>query len=288
MQGPKQSTFRPTVMAAPPAAQPALLRYPEVKPLGEGYVDVGVPTEGGPIPDDFVLRELLEIDVSSDLAVIGLVARYGALTSLGEDPFLYLPRSERWRGPFPGILEARQAFAETGEFLHPDFVASVPAMRLHLLAARAMGRHLLAHLEGDASGVLKAWPLDGGFNKPLSTGLAWYWWQDHMNSALAPFGMFIQVEHPDGYTRTGAVALPAPTLYNACALQLAQILAGESQVKRCANERCARPFTRQRTTAARRRNPDQFHLSGVLYCSRECLKAKNERERRQRRKANGS
>ncbi len=286
MQGPKQSTFRPTVMAAPPAAQPALLRYPEVKPFGEGYVDVGVPTEGGPIPDDFVLRELLEIDVSSDLAVTGLVVRYGALTSVGEDPFRYLPASELWRGPFPGVLADRRAFAGAGD-VHPGFVESVEAMRLHLRAARAMGRHLLAHLEGDPGGVLAAWPLEG-FSKPRSTGMAWDWWQDFMNAALAPFRMFIQVAHPDEYTRTGASAMPAPTLHNACALQLAQILAGESQVKRCANERCARPFTRQRTTAARRRNPDQFHLSGVLYCSRECLKAKNERERRQRRKANGS
>jgi len=216
--------------------------------------------------------------------VSGLVVRYGALTSVGEDPFRYLPDSERWRGPFPGVLAARRAFAEAGD-VHPGFIESVEAMRLHLRAARAMGWHLLAHLEGDPDGVLAAWPLEG-FNKPRSTGMAWDWWQDHMNAALAPFRMFIQVARPDGTTTDGAAE--HPTLHNACALQLAQILAGESQVKRCANERCARPFTRQRTTAARRRNPDQFHLSGVLYCSRECLKAKNERERRQRRKADGS
>ena len=65
-------------------------------------------------------------------------------------------------------------------------------------------------------------------------------------------------------------------------LQLVHVVAGAHQVHRCANERCQRPFTRQRTE--RRRYEGTEHGNGVRYCTRFCAKAQSERDRRARRR----
>lgn len=287
MEGPDESVFRPTVVAAPPVAPPVLMRYPDAKLIGNGdYLDVGIPSPGAPLPDDFTLQELLAVDLHSPEALLALIVDYGAVTLnyAGDDGrrrrFEHLPREETWRGPFPLVQQAWDSFAE-GADIHPGSVQSVEALRLHLRAARSMSRHLLAYLSGsEPQGLLEAWTSEG-YNEPRSLPMAWDWWQDHMNAALSPFRMFIEVRRPDGRATSGGEVPPA-TLYTGCALQLAQYLATDARALICANDRCRKPFTRQRAPAKRRRNPDQFHTTGVLYCSRECLKRKSERERRKR------
>lgn len=237
--------------------------------MGDEYIDVGQPRYRDPLPDDFTLQELLRLDLTSPEAIRALIAEVGALTGQGiADGLEYLPtRERRHRRP-----------AET----RSDGLESVEDMRDYLRAARAMSRHLLAHLAGTEAGIREAWPLEG-FAAPRSTDMAWDWWQEYMNVALAPFRMYVEVDGPDGVT--SGWSLRPPTLYSACALQLAAYLATNASIFTCLNDRCRKPFTRQRTSTSRRRNADQFHTSGVLYCSRECLKRKSERDRYRRRKA---
>lgn len=77
-----------------------------------------------------------------------------------------------------------------------------------------------------------------------------------------------------------SLSRPRPNLYNACCLQLAQYVASEATVKRCANDRCRKPFTTQRG----RSEYGQYRSSGVRYCSHLCAKAQSAREQRARRR----
>ena len=71
-----------------------------------------------------------------------------------------------------------------------------------------------------------------------------------------------------------------PNLYNACCLQLARYVADEATVHRCANDRCGKPFTRQRSESKYR----QHRSTGVRYCSPRCAANQAERGRRARRR----
>lgn len=279
VQGPEQSRFRPTVVAAPPIAQPPLLRTPEAVLVSDDYLDVGVPDVGEPLPADFALQELLEMDLADPQAILDVSRTVGRVCDPSPGTFRYLPASETWRGPFDDVLAQTVAYA-TSAGVHPRSAVSVEAVRLHLRAARAATRHMLAYLTGDDDGILAAWPLEG-YNQPRSLSMAWGWWLEHLNAGLAPFRMYVAVTRPDGRETSGA-EVAQPTLYSAVCLQLAQYLATEARVLTCANDRCRRPFTQQRTSASRRRNADQFHVAGVRYCSRACLKRKSEADRRRR------
>ncbi len=96
-----------------------------------------------------------------------------------------------------------------------------------------------------------------------------------MNSGLSVFA--VHVETLPGLR--ASLTRPLPNLYNAACLQLVHYLTDDAKVSRCANERCGRPFTRQRGLA----KYGQHRSRGVRYCSHLCAKAQSERDRRRRR-----
>jgi hypothetical protein len=67
-------------------------------------------------------------------------------------------------------------------------------------------------------------------------------------------------------------------LYAVCCLELFNHLMEHAQVRRCANERCGRPFARQRGRAEH----GQYRLRGVKYCSTYCARAQAQRAYRRR------
>ena len=87
-----------------------------------------------------------------------------------------------------------------------------------------------------------------------------------------------------GDERGLSLQLPQPNLYNVCVLQLMQYVTDQAPVQRCANDRCGRMFTVQRTSGRRRRFENSSHSTGVRYCSHLCAKAQSERDRRRRRR----
>jgi hypothetical protein len=71
--------------------------------------------------------------------------------------------------------------------------------------------------------------------------------------------------------------LEAP-LYAVCCLELFNHIVEHAQVKICANERCGRPFARQRGRAEH----GQYRLRGVKFCSTYCARAQAQRAYRRR------
>jgi hypothetical protein len=72
-------------------------------------------------------------------------------------------------------------------------------------------------------------------------------------------------------------AMPS-NLASALMVQLHNLIVDGLDIRRCANETCGRPFTRQRGRALK----GQYRNSGVIYCDAACAKAQMQREYRRR------
>lgn len=81
----------------------------------------------------------------------------------------------------------------------------------------------------------------------------------------------------------GRLGQPFPDLYAALCLQLFNLVVEGLPTRRCVNETCGRSFVRQRDRAVH----GQYRTEGVIYCSKQCAKAQNQRVyRRKQRKGN--
>lgn len=272
MQGTNPPTFRPTVWPAEPPRTPSVGRLElAVEPRTGGLDPVDVRGEVE-LPPDFVFQELFDLVPETTDDVRRISAEWGLASGIGFRSFEYLagapPASithdlERWE-------------SETGlALVHPV------AVGIHLRTLRTLARHLLAYLEGRGDdAIVAAWTEEGG-PRPESAGMAWFWWEGFLNRGLAAFTVHVRT-NPD---TDALLSRPIPNLYNACCLQLARYLTGEATVARCANERCRKPFTRQRGRA--RDEYGQHRSRGVRYCSHLCAKAQSERDRRRRRSEEG-
>ncbi len=277
MQGTRPPTFRPTPAvwpAEPPDARP-VRRYRLVPVEGTGALVHDEVLDEAPLPPDFVLRELLADDALPTTAedVAAFTQRWGLAGWRGDDSLGDLP----WVRPLEDeATELDEWLRSTGdeELIHPAVVT------WHVRVARALARHTLAYLEGRDGDLAGEWRREVGNQAPVDNIDAWVQWAMYMNAGLQAFTVHVRLA--DGDPAWGA---PRVSLYNACCLQLAQYVASEAHVARCANERCRQPFTRQRGRA--RDDYGQHRSRGVKYCSHLCAKAQSERDRRRRRSGEG-
>ncbi len=279
MQGTKSPTFRPTVWPAEPPELPPVLRYRLDPVLGVTGLQVAQVLGNFVFPPDFVFRELLErvpspTDDVRELAqdVISLTADWGLAGLPGRRAFDGL-----YGAPPPGVESELEEWEQTPRLVplvHPV------AIEAHLGVLRVLSRHLLAYLEGagDAA-IIAAWSEPWGGGPVGSVAEAGWRWEGYVNRGLAPFT--VHVRWDPSVSTSARLTRPVPNLFNVCCLQLARYLAGDAPVLRCANERCGRPFTRQRGRA--RDDYGQHRSRGVRYCSHLCAKAQSERDRRRRR-----
>lgn len=275
MQAPNPPTFHPTVWpAAPPPVPPVWVSAPLV-PIERGicaspHLPGGsIPTE---LPPDFVLREVLATVDASEGELVDFANRWGPPTGYGgARAFEYFPAEE--------TTDHVAAINEAAARLDRDDLVSIAGIDMGLRVLRSLVRHLLAHLEGKGDeAVIAAWT-DEGHVIP-DVGFAWFVWDVYVNRGLAKFTVHVRTENP-AYRDHSEWVRPSPLLFDACCLQLVHYLTGGAQVHRCANERCRRPFTRQRGNA--REDYSQYRSRGVRYCSPLCAKAQSERDRRRRR-----
>jgi hypothetical protein len=266
MQGTQPPTFRPTVWPADPPRPPRVIRLRLAPVTGTGALELEEFLGDYELPPDFVFQELLGCNPTPDQAQ-EITVKWGLAGDRGANSFVYLP--EHPGGPARELAEWEMA---TGHqtLIHPQVVI------LHLKVLRALSQHLLAYLENRGDDALvNAWHEVDGTGTLDALG-AWALWERHMNAGLAAFAVHVRSaegREPLGIRRQG--------LYNACCLQLAHYLASETPVMRCANERCHKPFTRQRGRA--RDEYGQHRSRGVRFCSHLCAKAQSERDRRRRR-----
>jgi hypothetical protein len=170
------------------------------------------------------------------------------------------------------------------------------AQRLRLV--RAAVNHYVAHREG--ADLVAAWNAEG-FEPQVDHGfLESAALREH--AELAALGrsreadawrVFVNVhahllrDHLPGlsvWLNHGRASLRVATLprsiSTALMVQLHNVVVDGIEIRRCANETCQRPFTRQRGRALK----GQYRSTGVMYCDAACAKAQMQREHRRRKR----
>lgn len=149
---------------------------------------------------------------------------------------------------------------------------------------RTAARTWIATALGDEEAARNA-PVPDGFPPFDATWNATRHMRDTINTELKAFSLRLVEIGTDG----AAEPTLAVDILQVAALQLAQLATEGRQVLRCANEACGRAFTRQRSTRRKTTGRGEYagtaHAAGVRYCSAECGKAQQARERRRRDRA---
>jgi hypothetical protein len=232
------------------------------------------------LPDDFYLRELMEVDPADLATVAGWMSKYGHLggsieagswdyeehSRLQELEDREHPRYGPWslHGELVRlhISEAQGAIATWLACRRPgglDELVETEVTEQHLADIAAENDH-------DDSG----YPTTLEELRSTTLGLRLALLRSALRYNLAPFSVGL-----------GSLTDRQPSILSAAFLQLYNHLAEDATIRTCANETCGRDFVRQRGRAEYGQN----RTSGIKYCTRECARAQAQREHRRRKAA---
>jgi hypothetical protein len=277
--------FRPTLWPGSVIPLPPLDPMPEVE-VKEDWIVWSYPGHARPtyLPQDFYMRELMNVKPGDLEAAAELMRKYGMLFYLRVD----LPEEDR------------------------EALATVPETPPQHIGLEGIHAHdIRRHIER-AQSAIKTWlalQVDGGLEELVETettdtmfrqwaeinskGLPRSYELDRdtfllfrcddyiaelestLNAALSQLSVGIVV---GAKTATFDDRL---TIYSASFLQLYNHMVEGASVRHCANEPCGRSFVRQRGRA----RFEQHRTEGIKYCSRECARAQAQRELRRRRRS---
>ncbi|MFI5642937.1 hypothetical protein ACIA8H_36855 [Streptomyces goshikiensis] len=241
---------------------------PELRFPGDGTVS---------LPEDFYLRELMELDPSDLDAIATMMRSYGSLG--GNVPSLSLDVEEHehytaladrlhlTRGPFALHGALATLYLEQAQ----DAITTWMALRRQggldaLVEAEATAEEL-ARWQAANSDKEEVWPRDLNHMRKELLSLKTSTLASTLNSALERFSIGI-----------GGLDERYPTVLSVAFLQLYNHLAENATIRECANENCRRPYVRQRGRAEYGQN----RTTGTKYCTRECARAQAQRQHRRR------
>lgn len=255
----------------------------EVRSEGDWIVwpvrDLSRTVERASLPDDFYLRELMEVDPADLDTVASWMNQYGRLGgSIDAGSWDYHEHNRLQE------LEEREHPRYGPWSLHGDLVSlhisEAQAAIATWLACRRPGgldelvetevtEQHLADIAAENDHDDSAYPrtLEELRSTTLHLRLAMLRSALHYNLATFSVGL-------------GSLTDRQPSILSAAFLQLYNHLAEDATIRTCANETCGRDFVRQRGRAEYGQN----RTSGIKYCTRECARAQAQREHRRRRK----
>ncbi len=284
--------FRPTLWPGTVVPPPPLRPFEGVAVHGDWITWPVAPSHGQPevrLPQDFYLRELLELQADDLEAVAELMRSYGALSDLSLDDLDLSDFDDEDQARLTALADYRDDRGPIRNHrggIHRDLVwlyieAAQRAVSTFLACQRDNGLEELVAPninEGYLSMIREANPQDQD-SEPWPRSLK------HLEEVLIDNEVLeLKSCLAKALNRfsigIGGLDERSPTIYSVSFLQLYNHLAEGAVARRCANETCLRAFVRQRGRAAY----DQHRTVGVKYCSRGCARAQAQRQLRRRRK----
>lgn len=275
--------FRPTLWPGTPVPAPQLSPLTDARVDGEWIVwspQLRSPGDGTvSLPEDFYLREFMELAPADLEAVAAMMRAYGHLGGRVGALSLDVEEHEHFTALADSLHPERGPFALYGELATlfvseaQDAIATWLALRheggLDALVEAEATEEELAQWQAANSDKAETWPRDLDHMREELLALKVSDLASTLNAALEPFSIGI-----------GGLEDRYPTLLAVTFLQLYNHLAENATIRECANENCRRAFVRQRGRAEYGQN----RTTGIKYCTRECARAQAQREHRRRRK----
>lgn len=282
--------FRPTLWPGSTIPVPPLARrIKNVRVKGDWILWTPAPFEDRPaveLPEDFYLRELMELRADDLEGAARMMAAYGPLFGADRDDLSFdnedvyfevqdipEPDSEQQPYPFGVHRDLVAVYVRTAQGAITTWLACQREGGLEELVRPHVTEETLADLRSQTQDRKASWPQSLEELQEILIEAELTSLQEVLNRALGRFSIGI-----------GDLSDRYPTVYSAAFLQLYNHLVEGATVHHCANEKCGRAFVRQRGRAAYR----QHRTTGVKYCSRECARAQAQRELRRRRKQESS
>ncbi|MEU9211185.1 hypothetical protein AB0D27_25395 [Streptomyces sp. NPDC048415] len=278
--------FRPTLWPGSTIPVPPLTRrIKNVRVKGDWILWTPAPFEDRTsveLPEDFYLRELMELPADDLEGAARMMAAYGPLFGADRDDLSFddedvyyavqdIPEADSEQQPYPfGVHRDLVAiYVRTAQDAITTWLACQREGGLEELVRSHVTEETLADLRSQSQHREQPWPQSLEELQEILIDSELTSLQEVLNRALGLFSIGI-----------GDLSDRYPTVYSVAFLQLYNHLVEGATVHHCANEPCGRAFVRQRGRA----EYGQHRTTGVKYCSRECARAQAQRELRRRRK----